>query len=159
MEADYGWNVHGRLEKNVRFMECPLWRGFVIRDFLGIRPGQNVLSVLREVSALDDVRFREVPLYPLFTTCLLVFKGDEVCNVSNKKRPLDNTPKHIFTDIISLLYFEKSSALSIAKVFPNINFLPYFHYFNSEWGLLYFKYWLPYKLSKKTRHLTPLLNF
>ena len=52
MEDDYGSNVHARVEKSVRFMECPLWRGFVVRDYLGIHPGQNFLSVLREVSAL-----------------------------------------------------------------------------------------------------------
>ena len=46
MEDDYGSNVHAGLEKSVRFMECPLWRGFVIRDSLGIRPEQNFLSVL-----------------------------------------------------------------------------------------------------------------
>ena len=46
MEDDYGSNVHAGLEKSVHFMECPLWRGFVIRDSLGIRPGQNFLSVL-----------------------------------------------------------------------------------------------------------------
>ena len=46
MEDDYGSNVHAGLEKNVRFMECLLWRGFVIRDSLGIRLGQNFLSVL-----------------------------------------------------------------------------------------------------------------
>ena len=46
MEDDYGSNVHAGLEKSVRFMECPLWRGFVIKDSLGIRLGQNVLSVL-----------------------------------------------------------------------------------------------------------------
>ena len=52
MEDHCGSNVHVRLEKCVRFMECPLWRGFVVRDYLGIRPGQNFLSVLKEVSAL-----------------------------------------------------------------------------------------------------------
>ena len=46
MEDDYGSNVHAGLEKSVRFMECPLWRDFVIRDSLGIRPGQNFLSVV-----------------------------------------------------------------------------------------------------------------
>ena len=56
MEDDYGSNVHAGLEKSVRFMECPLygvsalecplWRSFVIRDSLGIRPGQNFLFVL-----------------------------------------------------------------------------------------------------------------
>ena len=32
--------------KKVSALECPLWRGFVIRDSLGIRPGQNSLSAL-----------------------------------------------------------------------------------------------------------------
>ena len=45
MEDDYGSNVHAGIEKNVRFMKCPLWKGFVIRDSLGIRPEQNFLSV------------------------------------------------------------------------------------------------------------------
>ena len=55
MEDDYGSNLHAGLEKSVRLecllygvstLECPLWRGFVVRDCLGIRPGQNCLSVL-----------------------------------------------------------------------------------------------------------------
>ena len=46
MEDDYGSNVHAGLEKSVCFMECLLWRGFVIRDSLGISPGQIFLSVL-----------------------------------------------------------------------------------------------------------------
>ena len=44
-------------------LECLLWRGFAIRDSLGIRPGENIFVRLREVSALEDVRFKEVPLY------------------------------------------------------------------------------------------------
>ena len=63
MEGDYGSNVHAGIEKSVRFMECPLWRGFVIRDSLGILLGQNFLSFLERLSALEDTRFREVPLY------------------------------------------------------------------------------------------------
>ena len=46
MEDDYSSNVHAGLKKSVHFMECPLWRGFVITDSLGIRPVQNFLSVL-----------------------------------------------------------------------------------------------------------------
>ena len=50
MEDDYGSNVHAGLKKSVRFMSVRFrvyyWRGFVIRDFLGIRPGQNFLSFL-----------------------------------------------------------------------------------------------------------------
>ena len=48
---DYGSNNHAGLEKKcllygVSALECPLWRGFIIRDSLGIHPGQNFLSVL-----------------------------------------------------------------------------------------------------------------
>ena len=46
MEDDYGSNVHPGLEKSVRFMECLLWRGFVIRDSLAVPRGQTFLSVL-----------------------------------------------------------------------------------------------------------------
>ena len=46
MEDDYGSNDHAGLEKSVCFMECPLRRGFVIRDSLEIRPEQNCLFVL-----------------------------------------------------------------------------------------------------------------
>ena len=46
MENDYGSNVHAGLEKKVSALDCPLWRGFVIRDSLGIRRGQKFLSVL-----------------------------------------------------------------------------------------------------------------
>ena len=52
MEDDYGSNVHEGLEKKkcplyeVSALECPLWRGFVVKDSLGICPGQNFLSVL-----------------------------------------------------------------------------------------------------------------
>ena len=73
MGADYGSNVHTGLEKSVRFMECPLWRGFVIRDSLGIRPGPNFFVHLREVSALEDVRLREVPLYIYIYTHIILY--------------------------------------------------------------------------------------
>ena len=56
MEDDYSSNVHAGLEKSVRFLGCPLWRGFVVRDSLGIRPGQDFLSVLKRC------RFRGCPL-------------------------------------------------------------------------------------------------
>ena len=32
--------------KKVSALKCPFWRGFVIRDSLGICPGQKFLSVL-----------------------------------------------------------------------------------------------------------------
>ena len=71
MENDCGSNVHAGFEKSVCFMECPLWRGFVKRDSLGNRPGQNFFVRLREVSALECVRFREVPLYLFFENLCL----------------------------------------------------------------------------------------
>ena len=33
--------------KKVSTLERPLWRSFIIRDSLGIHPGQNFLSVLQ----------------------------------------------------------------------------------------------------------------
>ena len=55
MEDDYGSNVHAELKKKcplcgVSALECLLWRGFVIRDSLGIHPGQNFLSFLERCS-------------------------------------------------------------------------------------------------------------
>ena len=46
MKDYYGSNVHAGLEKSVCSMECPLWRGIVIRDSLGNRPRHDFLSVL-----------------------------------------------------------------------------------------------------------------
>ena len=63
---------------------------------------------------------------------LLVFKVDEVCNISNKyKRPYNLAKYQYFytKGFISLLHFETKLALSIVKVFQNIQFLPNFHYF------------------------------
>ena len=67
MEDDYGSNVYAKLEKNcllygVSALECSLWRDFGIRDSLRIRMGGILFVLLREVSTLEDVRFREVPL-------------------------------------------------------------------------------------------------
>ena len=66
---------------------------------------------------------------------LLVFKVDEVCNISNKyKRPYNLAKYQYFytKGFISLLHFETKLALSIVKVFQNIQFLPNFHYFQ-QW--------------------------
>ena len=58
MENDYGSNVHAGLEKSVRFLER-----FCYKRFLRNSSGTKFFVRLREVSALEDVRFREVPLY------------------------------------------------------------------------------------------------
>ena len=49
MEDDYGSNVHAGLEKSVRFIECPLWRGFLrnkAKGFFRNSSGRKFLSVL-----------------------------------------------------------------------------------------------------------------
>ena len=43
--------------KKMSALECPLWGGFVIKDSLGIRPGQIFCPSQR------GIRFREVPMY------------------------------------------------------------------------------------------------
>ena len=78
MEGDYGSNLHTGLEKYVRFIECPLrvsaWERFCYKGFLRNSSMTTFFVRLREVFALEDVHFREVPLYvqlkvPLYTTC------------------------------------------------------------------------------------------
>ena len=61
MEDNYGANVHVGFEKSVRFRVSGLER-FCYKGFLGNSSGTKFVVRLREVSALDDVRFREVPL-------------------------------------------------------------------------------------------------
>ena len=62
MEDDYGSNVHAGLEKSVRFRVSALER-FCYKGFLRNLSGTKVFVRLRVVSALQDVRFREVPLH------------------------------------------------------------------------------------------------
>ena len=50
------------------FMDCPLYgvsalERFCYKGFLRNSSGTKYFASLREVSALEDVRFREVPLY------------------------------------------------------------------------------------------------
>ena len=62
MEDDYGSNVHAELEKSVRFRVSTLEK-FCYKGFLSNSSGAKFCVRLREVSALQNVRFREVPLY------------------------------------------------------------------------------------------------
>ena len=62
MEDDYGSNVHAGLEKSVRFIVSTLER-FCYKGFLRNSSGTKFFVRLREGSALEDVRIREVPLY------------------------------------------------------------------------------------------------
>ena len=71
--------------------------------------------------------------YPLFTTFLLVFTGNEVCNISNKNQTPSNLAKYQYfctRDFISLLHSKIKLTLSIAQVFRNIHFLPYDNQFS-----------------------------
>ena len=61
MEDDYGSNVHAGLEKCVRFRVSALKR-FCYKGFLRNSSGTKFFVRLREVSALEDVRLKEVPL-------------------------------------------------------------------------------------------------
>ena len=61
MEDDYGSNVHVGLEKSVRFRVSALER-FCYKGFLRNSSRTNFFVRLGEVSALEDVRLREVPL-------------------------------------------------------------------------------------------------
>ena len=61
MEDDYGSNVHAGHEKNARFRVSALER-FCYKGFLRNSSETKFFVRLREVSALEDVRFREVPL-------------------------------------------------------------------------------------------------
>ena len=57
MEDDYGSNVYAGLEK-VSALERFCYKGFLKNS-----SGTKIFVRLKEVSALEDVRFREVPLY------------------------------------------------------------------------------------------------
>ena len=61
MENDYVSNVHADLKKVSAYGVSALER-FCYKGFLRNSSGTNFFVRLREVSTLEDVRFREVPL-------------------------------------------------------------------------------------------------
>ena len=61
MEDDYVSNVHAGLEKSAHFIVSALER-FYYKGFLRNSSGTKFFVRLREVSVLEDVRLREVPL-------------------------------------------------------------------------------------------------
>ena len=61
MEDDYGSNVPAGLEKSVRFRASALERFYYKRFFRNLSWTKFFVRP-REVPALEDVRFREVPL-------------------------------------------------------------------------------------------------
>ena len=65
MEGDYGSNVHAGLEKSVRF-RVPALERFCYKGFLRNSSATKFFVRPRDLSTLEDVRFREVPLYCFF---------------------------------------------------------------------------------------------
>ena len=82
MEDDYGSNVHAELEKSVRFLESPFrlsaLERFCYKGFLRNSSGPKFFVCLREVSALEDVRFREAPLYYYFGSLLMCLQKKDL---------------------------------------------------------------------------------
>ena len=66
MEDDHGSNVHAGLEK-VSALERFCYKGFLRNS-----SGTKIFVLLREVSALEDIRLREVPLYNNHINCTKV---------------------------------------------------------------------------------------
>ena len=105
--------------------------------------------------------------HPLFTTFLLVLTVDEVHYISNKyQAPYSLAKRQYFykRDFISLLHFGKKMMLSIANVFPNIHFLPIFHYFWKWVRFLIFQINADFLINHLqnyfyTKHLRLLLHF
>ena len=67
--------------------------------------------------------------HPLYTTILLVFTEDEVCNITNKIQHPSNLGKYQYfytRDLLSFLHFNKNLVLFITNGFWNIHFLPHF---------------------------------
>ena len=56
------FRVYAGLEKSVRFRVSAMER-FCYKGFLRNSSGTKFFACLREMSAVEDVRFREVPLY------------------------------------------------------------------------------------------------
>ena len=105
--------------------------------------------------------------HPLFIPFLLVLTVDGVCYISYKCQPPNNLAEHQYfytKDFISLLHFEKQLALSTAKVFRNIHFLPLFPYFWKWMRFVIFQVNVDFLINLLTkyfytRHLTIRLYF
>ena len=70
MKDDYGSNVHAGLEKSTHFRVSALER-FYYKRFVRNSSGLKFFVRLREVSGLEDVRFREFPLYFIYDSFFL----------------------------------------------------------------------------------------
>ena len=113
------------ISKNTDFLINQLQKYFYRRHLM-------LLLHYNKKFALSIVQvFRNIHFLPCL--CQLVFKVDELCNISKKYRPPSNIPKHLYfcaRDFMSLLYYFKNKlVLSIAIIFRNIHLLSHFHYF------------------------------
>ena len=83
-----------------------------------------------------DIHPRSFHKHQMFTTFLLVFTVDEMCNISNKYQPPSNLAKYKYfckRDVISLLHFEKKNRRSPSQtIFETFTFKHIFNIFNSE---------------------------
>ena len=74
IEVNSWWNSRAGPEKSVHFkvmsaLDCSLWRGFF--EFIKNSSGKKFFVRLKEVSALEEVRFLEVPLiYSVWTNVI-----------------------------------------------------------------------------------------
>ena len=79
-----------------------------------------------------DIHPRSFHKHQMFTTFLLVFTVDEMCNISNKYQPPSNLAKYKYfckRDVISLLHFEKKIGVLHRKRFSKHSLLSTFSIF------------------------------
>ena len=79
-----------------------------------------------------DIHPRSFHKHQMFTTFLLVFTVDEMCNISNKYQPPSNLAKYKYfckRDVISLLHFEKKNGVLHRKRFSKHSLLSTFSLF------------------------------
>ena len=81
MEDDYGSNVHAGLEKKYLLYGVSALERFCYKGFLRNSSRTKFFLRLREVSALEDVRFREVPLYMCSMLLRMLFVIGSSANV------------------------------------------------------------------------------
>ena len=112
------------------------------------------LTPLLHFKNIWGLHCRSFQKHPLFRTLLQIFTADEERNTSNKYWTHNELAKYqsFYTrETLSILQFKKKLVHSIAKMFWNIHFLPYFYYFQQyEVGSISNTFWLSNKSAKKT---------
>ena len=130
MEDDYGSNVHAGLYKSVRFRVSVLER-FCYKGFLRNSSGTKFFVRFREVSALEDVRSREVLLYPDYIWRHVCKRWFSIIFTSS-------TGKEPFFSVKSFLcrlWFCKKKLEQCFTFKLNLNITNFTMYFNKKTGL------------------------